>query len=307
MAAQQAQASRQSLMEQLAQQRMSQQQARSQIAEQGYLQQRQIGQQTAARGLGSSGIRNLAGLQSQLAQSQSINQLAQQDANVQREAMYTGQDINRSLADSLRGAQLQYSQMESANQEQLYGQQRAEEQERSALMMELAQMAAEGADQGLIQNMLSLSNIDLNYLTEEQRSVLDSLGSIGIDVWGDTAFNAGYAEGYKPLDWDAAGRYMDPNYMSVEQLQQVAQGGEVTPTTKRKYTIGNDEFYGTPSEAAERVKKLYEGRQYIGKEILIEADKSGNIKFMVGGAPNRTYNEALEAVRRHSEIQNPTR
>ena len=48
------------------------------------MQQRQISQQAASRGLGSSGLRNLAGLQSQMAQSGAINQLSQQDTQVQK-------------------------------------------------------------------------------------------------------------------------------------------------------------------------------------------------------------------------------
>jgi DNA-binding phage protein len=68
------------------QQQMSEQQSRQQIAEQAFTRERQLLEAAQQRGLGGSGIEQLAGVQQRTATGQQINQLAQQ-SGVQREQL----------------------------------------------------------------------------------------------------------------------------------------------------------------------------------------------------------------------------
>jgi DNA-binding phage protein len=68
------------------QQQLSEQQARQQIAEQSFTRERQLLETAAQRGLGASGIEQLARVQQRTATGQQINQLAQQ-SGVQREQL----------------------------------------------------------------------------------------------------------------------------------------------------------------------------------------------------------------------------
>lgn len=268
------------------------------------MQQRQISQQAASRGLGSSGLRNLAGLQSQMAQSGAINQLSQQDTQVQKEAMLTNRNINQSMADQLRNAQLQYGQMNVEADENLYNRQQAEQQQRSDFLMQLAQIAAEGGDSRLIQDLLTLSGEDLESLSQSQRDVLSGLGQSTVDPYGSVQYTGATVgtNGASGIDWSKVGDRNIDN-MSYAELREI-MGTAGGASSQRKYTIAGKEFVGTPEEAARQLQQYYKGFANIGAgKIEIRPDESGHLRFYVGTVANKTYEQALENYAKRSTKQ----
>lgn len=100
-------------------------QARGQVSEQAYMTQRNIQNQAQSRGLGSSGLTNLAGFQAQQQAGQAISDIEQQNQAVQGEAMNVRRSLMNELSGATRSADLTYAQQIAENDERQFQQERS--------------------------------------------------------------------------------------------------------------------------------------------------------------------------------------
>jgi len=164
-------------------QRTDTQQSRQQLSEQAYLANRAIGQGATARGLGSSGLKNLGVIQSQMAQGQGVNQISQNNANVQRAAMGTRVSLQEQLAAGTNAANANYSQ--NVIDADKYGVQ--VDAEKRDTLLQLYQMAMEGGSAADIAKLATLSGLDMASLSEDEQAALtgattsvEALSSLGL-------------------------------------------------------------------------------------------------------------------------------
>lgn len=148
-----------SLTEQLRQQRSSMQQNREQLAQQAHLAQRNIQQGATSRGLGSSGIRDLSTLQSQMAQGDALSRLTMEDAALQREALNTRLGLSEQLASQMMGSESQY--LQALLDSDRFGLER-EDIDRDTLLQLVEMTQADGADASLIAQMAEIAFGDLD-------------------------------------------------------------------------------------------------------------------------------------------------
>lgn len=100
-------------------------QSRGQISEQAYMTQRGIQNQAQARGLGSSGLTNLANFQAQQQAGQAISALEQQNQMVQSEAMNVRRSLLNELSQATRAADLAYAQQMAESDERAFQQEQS--------------------------------------------------------------------------------------------------------------------------------------------------------------------------------------
>src|SRR5690554_2554596 len=129
------------LRNQLQQQRLNMNQSRGQISEQAYMTQRGIQNQAQARGLGSSGLTNLANFQAQQQAGQAISALEQQNQMVQSEAMNVRRGLINELSQATRGADLAYAQQMAESDERAFQQEQAIRDSNINFLSTIAQMA----------------------------------------------------------------------------------------------------------------------------------------------------------------------
>lgn len=100
-------------------------QARGQVSEQAYMTQRNIQNQAQTRGLGSSGLTNLANFQAQQQAGQAISDIEQQNQAVQGEAMNVRRSLMNELSGATRSADLTYAQQIAENDERQFQQEQS--------------------------------------------------------------------------------------------------------------------------------------------------------------------------------------
>jgi hypothetical protein len=101
------------------------QEAGRQISEKDFFRQRQLMQGAQSRGLGGSGLEQLAQTQSRMATGQQISSLAQAQAESGKEARSEAELIKERLTNALKGSQLQRDMGTLAAEEKLLGRQDA--------------------------------------------------------------------------------------------------------------------------------------------------------------------------------------
>lgn len=297
------------------QMRMSREQSRmsrQQLEEQSYLTNRAISQGAQARGLGSSGLKDMSLLQSQLNQGQAVNQI-QQQSDQQTRGIAAGQlGLSEQLASQKIGADVSYMQnMLAADQQAMTHQEQQTNQ-----LLQLYQMALESGGTADINSLAAILGMDLQSLPEEQRAALE--GASAVDLLGGESF--GRLTGDTPHGGllDKIVNYIDPSTVGSWAIHQMignkynlsdAQGflGGLRESQERNlnetgtvvsgyYDFGNGREKLSFEDATRRVQQMYEGRPYVGKEIIIKPDKGGDIRFYVKGKPFNTYNKAVEEI-----------
>lgn len=299
-----------SLQEQLRQQRMNMQQSRSQLSEQAFLANRSIQQGAQARGLGSSGLKDLSVVQSQLAQGKAVSNLEAENAGVQRAAMSARLGLEESLKNARTGAEVQYAQDNlNADRTAMEMQQRDRD-----LMLQLMDMAGAGASADTIKAYADILGLDLNSQIGENGTLQEQLNAIApsVDLEGSADFSAitGNNEGLD--NFANIIRWLDPSKYIVagaENLFKTEDASRLQDTAgffegawsqiddgKFGYKIGNEDFFGTPEEAKQKIDSMYEGRQYFGKEINTRVTANGAIRFRFDGKDYNTYAQAVKAI-----------
>jgi len=126
---------RESLSDQLDQQRRQYQQGLQMMNEQGYNRGSQLLNQLANRGLATSGLIQLGDAQNKMAQGQGLSELAYQDRMGRENINQAQRQTESTLAQQLRQAELDRAQTEMGAEEQLYGRQMQQEQMQKEEMM----------------------------------------------------------------------------------------------------------------------------------------------------------------------------
>lgn len=315
------------LSEQLRGQRANMQQNREQLSQQAMLAQRNIQQGATQRGLGSSGIRDLATIQSQMAQGDALRNLTSEDASVQRAAMDTRLSLAENLRAQLMGTEAQYTQqMLDVDR---FGLER-EDMDRDTLM-QLIEMASSGEDEELIRQLASVAFGDIGAYFEgsglEQEAggledLLDSL-SPGFDKYGDQRFSTTQpTEILEKLAWIDPGKYGQylrtlsadlfrdsPNKKKPNLTDIKGTFGGVTSAAavlkgkpdNRFYKIDGKRVSMSSDEIYNFVNDKFGSHKYVKNgdiEIVKRKDESGgtNIKFVANGKTYSSFNKAKNAL-----------
>src|SRR5690554_1237114 len=143
-----------SLSHQLRQQRRTMQENRENLAQQAHLAQRNIQQGATSRGLGSSGLRNLASLQAQTAQGDALRRLAGDDAQIQREALDTRIALSEQLAQQMSGSEINY--LQALLDTDRFGLERSD-MDRDTLLQLIEMSQVDGADPDLLDKMAQIA------------------------------------------------------------------------------------------------------------------------------------------------------
>lgn len=168
------------LSEQLRGQRLENQSNRESLAQQAYLAQRNIQQGATSRGLGGSGLRDLATIQSQQAQGEGLRNLAGINASVQREGLNSRLALQDQLRQGNMASEADY--LNRLSQTDQFALQR-EDMDRDTLMQLLEMTQAEGANPELLNQMAQVA------FGENYANVMKNLGLGGTNENGETVDN----------------------------------------------------------------------------------------------------------------------
>lgn len=245
-------------------------------------------------------MRNVAGLQAQLAQNQGVNALAQQEAMVEQEAMNTSRAISTGLTDQLRQAQLMNLEQVVGADEQLYNLQQQERAEKSNLLMELSALLQDGTlTPDSIANFMTLAGYDMSDFTEEQQKALsnvapDYLGNLSVsqDFWSKAENSLPIL---LPILGTAIGALGGPVGMAIGSTAGASLGVAQSAADKtNKYTFGKETYNVSADEMVNIVSEKFAGKPGMDS---IKVDKRGNdIVFKIGNKIYKTYNEAYAAL-----------
>jgi hypothetical protein len=276
------------LSEQLRQSRFQTQQSRSQIGEQGFIANRSINQNAQSRGLGNSGLKDLSLIQSQLAQGKAINDVSQTDASVQRAAMGTKLSLQEQLQNAMNMSESNYAQNNINADKMAYdmGQQKTEQ------LLQLYEMAKEGASPDEISKLASILGINMEDLTDEQR---DSLTS----QYTDTERFKGKGHWAHEVPAAIMRGLLSPFGEVSKDIREV--GSEDRLSTQRSFTykVNGVPVKMTPLEFSNYLKnKVYAGDQDLASgKIKITVSGGGDIYFNVNGKNYSKFSHAKEILK----------
>jgi hypothetical protein len=298
----------QSLAEQMRQHRLGMQQSRGALSEQGWAARRNIQQQAQAQGLGTSGLRDLSLVQSQMAQGRQMSELEAQNTAVQRSAMEARQGIDRETESSLRSAEL--SAREGAIQAEREAM--AMEDSRREKLLTLYQMAQ---DENTTPEMLKqLAQAMFADVPEAAQDIEAAVGGMASDPYGDLRWVEPFGSSF---DWGEFGASTGAGMLAggVGGPLGSVIGGLVTGGTYLLTTMTGDDGTITlknPStgqkvdftnwnEAVKQVDEWHAGKE--GSDQIKAFHRTGvrdSIRFKYRGSTYKTYNEALEAYRMYA-------
>ena len=306
-----AQGSRQQLSDMMRQQQQQTQMSRKQVGEQGFMAQRAIEQGAASRGLGSSGLKDLSLIQSQMAQGQAVSDIEAQNRMMRTAGMREGREIETGLANALRQSDLTYAQQQIGEQERLQEQ-----------LMSLYQAGLAGASLDEIRNMAAISGVDISALTPEQLGAVESTtasdptGALSLTNTDSFVRNVGQFLGFgagSPLGAGLARLFdKEAGFGSSERGSAFQAGGlNYDPTqnpefpagmsnlTPQTYNIGgqNYKFANTNDAAFYFKNEYYKNKPYIQQMNVRVNQSNGRVQFGVGNNFYNTYNEAEAALR----------
>lgn len=309
-------------------------QDRALLSEQSLLAQRAAQQGAMARGLGSSGLRNLAVIQSQMQQGKAVNELSQRNALVQREALNTRLALGENKTKAMRQASLdELSQMTDADRF-LLGENRKDQE----LMLQLLQFMNEGESLEDVLRYAQVLGIDVNkplmsfgdgsfegefggesvggtladmlesaekqpdlYSSEKHKA---NLGKTNIGNIGNVLQ---WLSPMKYLQWlgrlGLGGEYVErldktPSYFReiVDQSEGFFTMGGGKEHAKRYYTIGGKKYLITSKEAKQKVDELRKNEKGFRKgHITTRIANDGSIVYMFDNTTYPDYDKAKEA------------
>lgn len=306
-----------SLSQQLRQQRRTMQENRENLAQQSHLAQRNIQQGATSRGLGSSGLRNLASLQAQTAQGDALRRLAGDDAQIQREALDTRVALSEQLSQQMSGSEINY--LQALLETDRFGLERGDI-DRDTLLQLIEMSQVDGADSDLLDKMARIALGDsykdlMSHLMSDQGG--DESGStnpfddlIGSDEYGDKVFNAGeVSKGAEvlnyinPMAWGGSlgaliGDWFresdDKNkagYVSTGKMTGAAAG-------RSWYYLDGERVQLDRDQALQRFSTMFQNKQnVINGKIKLKLNNFGDLRFIADGKTYTTYNKAENALK----------
>lgn len=242
------------LRDQLQAQRAEAQQARSQLSEQAYMANRNINQGAQSRGLGNSGIKDLATIQSQMAQGQNLNQLEQTNIANQRQSL---------------GTKLALSQQYTAGQ--------SDAQNNYLKNTIEADYAVSAADDKRKENLLQLFELaKAGASTAEIQSVSKILGVNAEDLVG-TELEA-QIKGYTPVG--------KKNFNTI--TESILSGGGVkiyNDTNGNRVYLFNGKTFTTEQDALKELTSVRRDINITPDDVTEFTDEGGNSAYIYKGRP----------------------
>lgn len=299
-------------------------QARGQVSEQAYMTQRNIQNQAQTRGLGSSGLTNLANFQAQQQAGQAISDIEQQNQAVQSEAMNVRRSLMNELSSATRGADLTYAQQLSESDERQFQQERSMREFDVNFLSTLAELSNAGQG-GLAQQLASA------YYSGDIDTSPEGIAKFVQDadpVEGYNAFeNEQLASGYSKNGWNKAWNWLN-NWAGLESLISTFRAStgrsprydawltssgitSVGVKSTQTFNIGGKEIVTTSKADAQNKIEAALAEQYpeikSGK-IKVHVRENGTVVFQVGSTKNiKTLGEALQTLRAAATGQTPER
>lgn len=318
-----------SLSHQLRQQRRTMQENRENLAQQAHLAQRNIQQGATSRGLGSSGLRNLASLQAQTAQGDALRRLAGDDAQIQREALDTRIALSEQLAQQMSGSEINY--LQALLETDRFGLER-DDMDRDTLLQLIEMTQADGADPALLAQMAEIAFGDIsqfrNMITDP--SVVPSDGAEtpsgsweelfaglqGSDEYGDTRLGRTTSNA-----WTKFSSSLDPTKLVSFGVSKLLDGLVRDPANRKNRTYseavglsdifdnvltgtgGKRDYYMVDGKRVRMTKDevLDLANQWHGNKSLVKNNTikiklvNGNVKYEYKGRNYGTYNDAEKA------------
>jgi hypothetical protein len=300
LAKQTAEKQRASIADELAKQRQGYLSSRNQVREQGILAGRSLANQLQGRGLGSSGISQVAQLQNKFAEGQTLSDLASTQRDVTKAGMSAMTDTENTLANALRQAELSKQSGLLSAGESMYNR----EQDKRNLQMQLAQSLLEASMSGAspeqlsqFQNFVQSAGFSDNPEALSELLASGQLSKATDTSQGDTTFD-------NKIDWGQAligslplgglanaienKRFIDL-YGTIGNLI----GQALRPTNNYTYNIPNagKVTFNTPQEAETYFSNLYQNREN-SNQIKAEMQSNGKILFIADGKKFNTFNKA---------------
>lgn len=317
-----------SLSHQLRQQRRTMQENRENLAQQSHLAQRNIQQGATSRGLGSSGLRNLASLQAQTAQGDALRRLAGDDAQIQREALDTRVALSEQLAQQMSGSEINY--LQALLETDRFGLER-EDMDRDTLLQLIEMTQADGADPALLaqmaeiafgdisqfRNMITDSGVAPDGETASTGSWEDLFGGLmGSDEYGDTRLGKtmptqanelfGLFDPYRYLEWGGsalADLFKSPanrTNMSFSESRGLGGVGDIVydiagKERKHTYMIDGERVQLTGDEVLQMANDWHGNKNLVKNGTIQIKLVNGSVKYTYKGRNYGTYNAAKNA------------
>ena len=297
-------------------------QARGQVSEQAHMTQRNIQNQAQSRGLGSSGLTNLAGFQAQQQAGQAISDIEQQNQAVQGEAMNVRRSLMNELSGATRGADLTYAQQLSESDERQFSQEQATRDSNVNFLSTIAQMAIDNP--GLAEQISSIYYGGGDIDADTVKDVVDSanplnqydptsMEKIGLGDKADGLRNLSNAQevGGGALAGLSAAAMFIPGLQGLGLAGGLAGTGSMAmaknadiwrDSGKQTYTIGGNEITTTSREDAKQqiTQALSQmNSQVASGAIKVDIGRFGHVTFTVGDTKTqyKTLGAAVQALR----------
>ena len=282
------------------------------------------------RGLADTGQANIAEVQSQTAYGETISGLYGQKQAVEQQAVQQRQVIEQNVAAATEQANIQRGQQQLQSDTQLYEQVTAIEENKTAQVAMLTQMALEGnttaQDIKALAEVYGITDEDLTIVVNAAR-YFDPTGTITYqDKWdwsniaqttiaGATAGALGAGAGGAavgsvggPLGTIGAGGigFVGGGLIggiagliaaiTAEATGAAGSGFMGIDTSRRKITSSNGQVLeGTQTEILQQIRNQYQN--FPGSDQIAPTFDGTKIEFIYNGARYKTYNEASAAYR----------
>jgi len=299
------------------------QENRENLAQQAHLAQRNIQQGATSRGLGSSGLRNLASLQAQTAQGDALRRLAGDDAQIQREALDTRIALSEQLAQQMSGSEINY--LQALLDTDRFGLERSD-MDRDTLLQLIEMSQVDGADPDLLDKMAQIA-LGEGYKDLMSQLISDQGGDdsgdtnpfadlIGSDEYGDERLGRTTSNA-----WTKFTSFLDPTKYVSFGVSKLLDGLFRDPANRKNRTLseavglsdifdnaltgtgGKRDYYMVDGKRVRMTKDevLDLANQWHGNKSLVKNNTikiklvNGNVKYEYKGKNYGTYNAAKDA------------
>lgn len=266
---------RMSINQQLAKQRQDFGASSQQIQEQAYMGNRNLSNQLSRRGLGSSGLQQVAQLQNKMASDRSLSQLYGVNADVSKAGVQALQGTEQDLSNALRQSSLDYQKNQQGLNDTMYNRQQGEKSQN----LQLAQMLFEASmAEGMTPEKLGQLQDTITAFTSNKEE--GTPGSLTDLIKGGTLSNS--------PDNILGDKEFKGKYTTISALSP----GVRKATFKYNVPGLGKVNFRNKQEVEDAYKNLYKDREYASKINVEREELTGDIFFVVGGKKFRTYNKA---------------
>ena len=238
--------------------------------------------QLAGRGLGTSGLMQLGDVQGRLATGKALSSLATANRQVQEAGMDAAAGIESNLAGQQRQAGLDLKTGLLANEESLYGREQDALTEKRNAAIALLEAGANG---NMSEAQLAAYKAIMGAGTEEELAGITVPTAEDYFLAGDMSFKD--KETWARL----AGSSIAPSAFFADLF-----GGNVSGITF-KDAAGNNQNFKNWDDAAAYVKQQYATKPLVVNGTISVKKRGDAVKFVVNGKYYSTYNEAEAAAK----------